>query len=153
VLPARRDAVDPEQAGELGHAPDRIPGATAKDKENRRIPFNPNGRLAAILKRRATRGSEAYVFGATHGAYQPMIQTGWETLKLLANGLELKGRTTSLPRRALPVSQRIHASERPAVANCSHRPRLAVVEPTSRCSRITCERQRKATEGSLRGRE
>ncbi len=23
-----------------------IPGATAKDKENRRIPFNPNGRLA-----------------------------------------------------------------------------------------------------------
>jgi integrase len=67
-----------------------IPGATAKDKENRRIPFNPNGRLAAILKRRAALGSEAYVFGATHGAYQPMIQTGWETLKLLANGLELK---------------------------------------------------------------
>ena len=28
-----------------------IPGATTKDKENRRIPFNPNGRLAAILKR------------------------------------------------------------------------------------------------------
>ena len=26
-----------------------IPGATAKDKENRRIPFNPEGRLAAIL--------------------------------------------------------------------------------------------------------
>ena len=25
-----------------------IPGATAKDKENRRIPFNPKGRLAAI---------------------------------------------------------------------------------------------------------
>ena len=67
-----------------------IPGATAKDKENRRIPFNPNGRLAAILKRRAALNSEAYVFGATHGAYQPMIQTGWETLKLLANGFELK---------------------------------------------------------------
>ena len=30
-----------------------IPGATAKDRENRRIPFNPNGRLTAILKRRA----------------------------------------------------------------------------------------------------
>ena len=45
-----------------------IPGATAKDKENRRIPFNPNGRLAAILKRRAALGPEAYVFGATHGA-------------------------------------------------------------------------------------
>ena len=27
-----------------------IPGATAKDKENRRIPFNPKGRLAAILE-------------------------------------------------------------------------------------------------------
>jgi hypothetical protein len=29
-----------------------IPGATAKDRENRRIPFNPKGRLAAILQRR-----------------------------------------------------------------------------------------------------
>ena len=27
-----------------------IPGATAKDKENRRIPFDPKGRLAAILE-------------------------------------------------------------------------------------------------------
>ena len=67
-----------------------IPGATAKDKENRRIPFNPNGRLAAILKRRATLGPDAYVFGSTHCAYQPTLQTGWETLKLLANGIELK---------------------------------------------------------------
>jgi integrase len=65
-----------------------IPGATAKDKENRRIPFNPNGRLAAILKRRATLGPEAFVFGSTHGTYQPTIQTAWETLKLLAIGLE-----------------------------------------------------------------
>ena len=37
-----------------------IPGATAKDKENRRIPFNPKGRLAAILKRRAALGPDAY---------------------------------------------------------------------------------------------
>jgi integrase len=65
-----------------------IPGATAKDKENRRIPFNPNGRLAAILKRRAALGPDAFVFGSTHGACQPTIQTAWETLKLLANGLE-----------------------------------------------------------------
>ena len=41
-----------------------IPGATAKDKENRRIPFNPKGRLAAILERRATLGPEAFVFGS-----------------------------------------------------------------------------------------
>ena len=67
-----------------------IPGATAKDKENRRIPFNPNGRLAAILKRRSTLGPDAFVFGSTHGAYQPTIQTAWETLKLLASGLEPK---------------------------------------------------------------
>jgi integrase len=65
-----------------------IPGATAKDKENRRIPFNPNGRLSAILERRAQLGPDAYVFGSTNGEYQPTIQTGWETLKLLANGIE-----------------------------------------------------------------
>jgi hypothetical protein len=26
--------------------------------------------------------------GSTHGTYQPTLQTGWETLKLLANGIE-----------------------------------------------------------------
>jgi integrase len=67
-----------------------IPGATAKDKENRRIPFNPKGRLAAILKRRADLGPDAYVFGSSNGTYQPTIQTAWETLKLLANGLKPK---------------------------------------------------------------
>ena len=69
-----------------------IPGATAKDKENRRIPFNPKGRLAAILKRRDTLGRDAYVFGSTTGAYQPTIQTAWETLRLLANGIEPRDR-------------------------------------------------------------
>lgn len=67
-----------------------IPGATAKDRENRRIPFNPKGRLAAILERRATLGAEAYVFGTESGAYQPNIQTGWETLRLLAHGIAPK---------------------------------------------------------------
>jgi integrase len=65
-----------------------IPGATAKDKENRRIPFNPRGRLAAILKRRGALGPDAYVFGGINGGYQPTIQTAWETLKLLAHGIE-----------------------------------------------------------------
>ena len=65
-----------------------IPGATAKDRENRRIPFNPKGRLAAILKRRATLGPDAFVFGSVNGEHQPTIQTAWETLKLLANGIE-----------------------------------------------------------------
>jgi integrase/transposase len=65
-----------------------IPGATAKDKENRRIPFNPEGRLAAILERRAKLGPDAYVFGSATGAYQPELQTGWETLRLLAHGVD-----------------------------------------------------------------
>jgi len=65
-----------------------IPGATAKDKENRRIPFNPEGRLAAILERRAKLGPEAYVFGSASGEYQPELQTAWETLRLLAHGIE-----------------------------------------------------------------
>jgi integrase len=67
-----------------------IPGATAKDRENRRIPFNPKGRLAAILARRATLGGEAYVFGTESGSYQENIQTAWETLRLLAHGIEPK---------------------------------------------------------------
>ncbi len=67
-----------------------IPGATAKDKENRRIPFNPKGRIAAILERRAVLGPDAFVFGSPSGARQPNIQTAWETLRLLANGVEPK---------------------------------------------------------------
>ena len=65
-----------------------IPGATAKDKENRRVPFNPEGRLAAVLKRRSALGPDAFVFGSEPGGYQPNIQTAWETLKLLAYGHE-----------------------------------------------------------------
>ena len=52
-----------------------IPGATAKDRENRRIPFNPKGRLAAILKRRGKLGPDAFVFGSVNGEHQPTIQT------------------------------------------------------------------------------
>jgi len=75
------------------------------------VPFNPNGRLAAILKRRATLGPEAYVFGGTHGAYQPMIQTGWETLKLLANGIELKGGPAGLKENARAARTPLDAAE------------------------------------------
>jgi len=67
-----------------------IPGSTAKDKENRRVPFNPKGRVAAILERRRTLGADAFVFGSATGAYQPNIQTAWESLRLLANGVEPK---------------------------------------------------------------
>jgi integrase len=67
-----------------------IPGATAKDKVNRRIPFNPKGRVAAILERRRALGSDAFVFGSINGTYQPNIQTAWETLRLLAHDIEPK---------------------------------------------------------------
>jgi integrase len=67
-----------------------IPGATAKDKENRRIPFDPHGRLAAILERRAKLGPLAYTFGNAVGEHQPNLQTAWETLRLLANGVQPK---------------------------------------------------------------
>ena len=67
-----------------------IPGATAKDKENRRVPFNPHGRVAAILKRRSALGPDAFVFGTDQGAYQENIQTAWETLRLLAHDIKPK---------------------------------------------------------------
>jgi hypothetical protein len=44
--------------------------------------------LTAILKRRAALGPDAFVFGSVNGEHQPTIQTAWETLKLLANGIE-----------------------------------------------------------------
>ncbi len=71
-----------------------IPGATAKDKENRRIPFNPEGRLTAILERRAKLGPQAYVFGSATGEYQSELQTAWETLRLLAYGIEPRSTRT-----------------------------------------------------------
>jgi len=69
-----------------------IPGHTTKDKENRRIPFDPEGRLAAILQRRGNLGPDAFVFGTESGEYQANIQTAWDTLRLLASHLQ--------PRRA-----------------------------------------------------
>ena len=96
-----------------------IPGATAKDKENRRIPFNPKGRLAAILKRRSTLGPEAFVFGTATGAYQPNIQTAWETLRLLAHGIEPKAETDGRG-----VESRAAPADRSALARPAARRRL-----------------------------
>jgi hypothetical protein len=67
-----------------------IRGETAKDKENRRIPFDPNGRLAAILKRRGKLGPNAYVFGTDNGEFVANFKTAWESLLLLANGHDTK---------------------------------------------------------------
>jgi integrase len=54
-----------------------IPGAHAKDSENRRVPFDPQGRLAPILKRRAKRKASAFVFGGPEGDYQDSFKTAW----------------------------------------------------------------------------
>lgn len=67
-----------------------IPAAHAKDAESRRIPFEPRGRLAHVLKRRRFLGPNAYVFGDHLGNYQGTIRTAWETLVLLAHGIEPK---------------------------------------------------------------
>ena len=63
LLPAWRDVADSEQARALGNPPDRHPGHTTKDRENRRIPFDAEGRLAAILQASRTLGPDAFVFG------------------------------------------------------------------------------------------
>jgi hypothetical protein len=90
VLPAGRDAADPEPACGLGQHQIVIPGANAKDAENRRIPFDPQGRLAPILKRRAALGLGAFVFGLPEGELQDSFKTAWESLLLLAYGHEMK---------------------------------------------------------------
>jgi integrase len=65
-----------------------IPAEHAKDAESRRIPFEPKARLAQILKRRRFLGPKGYVFGGAGGEFQSTIRTAWESLVLLANGIE-----------------------------------------------------------------
>jgi integrase len=67
-----------------------IPGAHAKDAENRRIPFDPHGRLAPILKRRAMLGPYAFVFGSPEREFQDSFKTAWESLLLVAHGHDTK---------------------------------------------------------------
>jgi len=67
-----------------------IPSRHAKDAENRRIPFDPQGRPAPVLKRRASLGPNAYVFGSPAGEFVANFKTAWESLLLIANGHETK---------------------------------------------------------------
>jgi integrase len=67
-----------------------IPGDTTKDKENRRTPFDPNGRLVAILRRRGKLGPNAFVFGTENGEFAGSFKTAWESLLLVANGHDTK---------------------------------------------------------------
>ena len=91
LLPAWRDADDPEQARELGHLPDRHPWRNRQGQgEPPHSRSTRKGRLAAILKRRSALGPRRLCSAAPTGAYQPNIQTAWETLRLLAHGVEPK---------------------------------------------------------------
>ena len=67
-----------------------IAGAHAKDAENRRIPFDPQGRLAPILKRRAALGPYAFVFGSPDGEFVASFKTAWESLLLVTHGHDTK---------------------------------------------------------------
>jgi integrase len=67
----------------------RILKEHSKSEVARVIPFEPGSRLEQLLRRRAFLGPEAYVFGeATTGAYVKSFRSAWETLRLLANGIE-----------------------------------------------------------------
>src|SRR5207245_1289374 len=90
LLSARRDAADPEPTRGLGKASVAIPGKHAKDRENRRIPFDPEGRLAPILNRRKSLGPNAFVFDSPAGEYVDSFKTAWESLLLVANGHDTK---------------------------------------------------------------
>ena len=82
-----------------------IRGANAKDAENRRVPFDPHGRLAPILKRRAVLGPSAFVFGSPDGEFQDSFKTAWESLLLVANGHETKRATPGVRVDRLKLKQ------------------------------------------------
>jgi integrase len=67
-----------------------ISGKNEKDAENRRIAFDPQGRLAPVLKRRAALGPNAFVFGSPAGESVSSFKTAWESLLLMANGQDTK---------------------------------------------------------------
>jgi integrase-like protein len=67
----------------------RILKEDSKTEVARVIPFEAESRLHKLLKRRKCLGPEAFVFGeATTGAYVKTFRSAWETLLLLANGIE-----------------------------------------------------------------
>jgi integrase len=67
----------------------RILKENSKTEVARVIPFETGGRLEKLLRRRAFLGAEAYVFGeATTGQRVTTFRSAWETLLLLANGIE-----------------------------------------------------------------
>ena len=68
----------------------QIPASNAKDDEPRRIPFEPDGRLARILEQRRFLGPQAFVFGKVSGAPLQSFRTAWESVLFIAHGLTPK---------------------------------------------------------------
>jgi len=67
----------------------RILKENSKSEVARVIPFEPGSRLEKLLRRRTFLGPDAFVFGeATTGGYVRTFKSAWETLLLLANGIE-----------------------------------------------------------------
>ena len=67
----------------------RILKEHSKGEVARVIPFEQGSRLEKLLRRRAFLGADAYVFGnATTGEHVSSFRSAWETLLLVANGLE-----------------------------------------------------------------
>jgi integrase/recombinase XerD len=64
-----------------------IPAEHAKGAESRRIPFEPKGRLAQLLKRRRFLGPKAFLFGGSWGVPRNH-SNGVASLVLLAHGTE-----------------------------------------------------------------
>jgi hypothetical protein len=98
----RQPHLDPFFAGIIsGAAPGHHRGATAKDSENRRIPFDPHGRIAPILKRRASLGPNVSVFGRQARFRRVPRQEPAEAARAASSGL--------LKPRAVADVQRIFA--------------------------------------------
>ena len=67
----------------------RILKEHSKTEVARAIPFEPASRLEQLLRRRAFLGPDAFVFGdGTTGGYARTCRSAWETVLLLANGIE-----------------------------------------------------------------
>ena len=69
-----------------------IPGAHAKDSENRRVPFDPQGRLAPILQAPGHAGAERVRVRQPEGEYQDSFKTAWESLLLVPTATRPRAR-------------------------------------------------------------
>jgi integrase len=67
-----------------------IPGRNAKDAENRRIPFDPQGRLAPVLNLSCGTWPERVRLRLAAGDFLRSFKTARESLLLAANGHDTK---------------------------------------------------------------